>query len=138
MCKKYFVEMVRCGVGEETGPAVVPVNVSVKFNCGGESKWLTNSELAGIPNFYLTNKDIFDKFMKNDFEDDDEIENSFIDEFAGIKLGADYDEIEKELVRKQDNPACKLIGYIIKLTQCDMDDVEPLIKAIEGKYIDEI
>ena len=73
------------------------MNATAKFTKDGVTKWLTNSETTGIPNFYLTDEDIYDSFMEQDFANDDfmaMLEASSIDTFEDIKLSGDYDEIE--------------------------------------------
>ena len=65
------------------------------------------------------------------------METLFISEFDGIKLG-DFSDIEKELENSKDNDAASLIKYIVDLSTCNDKDMDDLIKAGEGKYIDEI
>ena len=102
MMSRVFVECVKCGVadgGMACGPVEGAVNTSVKFTKDGVTKWLTNSEFTGIPNFYLTDEDIFDRLMEQDFDDQeftDLLEASYIEEFEGIALG-EYDELEEAI-----------------------------------------
>ena len=54
---KYFVNEVKHGVsggGIACGPVEGSVNVSLNVSAGDKTFWITNSELTGIPNFYLT------------------------------------------------------------------------------------
>ncbi len=139
---KYFIEEVKCGCsngGMACGPVSGTVNVALKFTKDGVTKWLTNSEYGGIPNFYLTDESIFEKLIEDDLDDDfvDFMSRSFIDEFDGIKLG-EYDEIEESLNENQENPAVDLIEYIVELTRCDDEDVDAYIEAATGKYANEV
>ena len=140
MQSRVFVECVKCGVAD-SGPGVGAVNATVKFTKDGVTKWLTNSEVTGIPNFYLTDEDIYDRLMEQDFANDDfmaMLEASSIDTFEGIKLSGDYDEIEEAMDEADNEAAAALLEYIIEITRCSMDDLDDFIKAGTGKYADEI
>ena len=142
MQSRFFVEGVKCGVanGAVSGPVEGAVNTTVKYTKDGITKWLTNSEVTGIPNFYLTDDDIFDKLMGQDFENEEFmalLESSHIDEFEGIKLG-EYEEIEEAIDEAENISAAALIDYTIDVTRCSMDVLDDFIKAGTGKYAEEI
>ena len=84
---RYYIEDVKCDV-LSGGPEPGIVCTSVKYSNDGDSKWLTNVEVDGLPNFYLTEEEIFDKIMADD--DDEAFQNykdeHFIEEFDGISL----------------------------------------------------
>lgn len=122
---KYFVNEVKCGVsngGMTCGPVEGTVNVSVNVTEGDKTYWVTNSEFTGIPSFYVTQEDIFDKIGDIDDEEFTEyLSNKYIHEFKGISLG-EYDEIFDSIKNNSGNPAVSLIRYIVLLTRCPMDN----------------
>lgn len=137
---KYFINEVKCGVSEggmACGPVEGAVNVSVNVTDGDNTFWLTNSEFTGIPNFYITDEDVFDKFMDVDDEFAEFFGDQFIEEFEGISLG-EYDEIFESISDNKDNPAVALIRYIILLTRCSNEEVDDVIAMAKGKYVDEL
>ncbi len=144
MQNKFFVEYVKCGVtdgGMACGPVEGMVNVTVKYTKDGVAKWLTNSEVTGVPNFYLTDEDIYDRLMDHNLADEEFatlLESSFIDEFEGIKLSGAYDEIEEAIDGTENISAAALLEYIIEVTRCSMEDLDNFIEAGRGKYADEI
>ena len=140
MSKRFFIENARVGVSDGyCGSSTGTVNVVVKYNDGIDTKWLTVSEVFGIPNFFVTNFDIFDKIMKKEWnaEFTNLIECSSVDEFEGIKLG-EYSKIEEELDHSKDNPASALIKYVIELTIRSDEETKQLITSGEGKFADQI
>ena len=116
MQSRILVECVKCGVSEggvACGPVEGAVNSTVKYTRDGETKWLTNSEFTGIPNFYLTDEDVFDRLMDQNLDDEEFValmEASHIEEFEGIKLYDNYDEIE-EAIDKAEDLAATLLYY---------------------------
>lgn len=138
---KYYVNEVKCGVidgGMACGPGSGSVVVSVNVTEGDKSFWLSNTEVTGIPNFYLTDEDIYEKLVNDDDEDFyEKLEEKFIKEFDGIVLG-EYDDIFASIRKNVGNPAVSLIRYIILLTRCSMDEVEDIVAMAKGKYVDDI
>ncbi len=138
---KYYVNEVKCGVGEggvACGPGSGSVVTSVKITDGDKTFWLSNVEVTGIPNFYLTDEDIYEKLVNDDDEDFyEKLEGKFIKEFDGIALG-EYDDIFASIKKNVGNPAASLIRYIILLTRCSMDEVEGIVALAKGKYVDDI
>ena len=65
------------------------------------------------------------------------LNDHLIDEFDGIWLG-EYDEIEESLEENLGNPSANLIKYMLELTRCPADELNTLIEAGTGKYVDEI
>ena len=129
----YYIEDVKCDV-LSGGPDAGIVCTSVKYSNDGVSKWLTNVEVDGLPNFYLTEDDIFDKIMA---DDDDEAfqaykDENFIEEFDGIELG-EYEDIVDSLMENEDDPAAALIKYVIAVTRSDMEITQELIQSGKGK-----
>lgn len=144
MNNRYFIECVKCGISEggmACGHVEDTINTTVRFTKDGVTRWLTNSEITGTPNFYLTEEDIFEKLVSQDFDDEvfaEMMERCFIDEFEGINLKDDYVELEDELADKSEFPAADLITYIIDVTRCSMEELDAFIAAGTNKYADEI
>lgn len=140
---KYYIKEVKYGVsdgGVACGPVGENVNVSVNIIEGNKSYWITNSEVTGIPNFYMTDIDIFDKLMNINSENEEFVEymnEKFIDKFDGILLG-EYEDIFESIAKSSDNSAAKLIRYIVLITRCKEDEVDNLIAMAKEKYVDEI
>lgn len=139
---KYYINEVKCGVsagGMACGPFPGNVIVSVNVTVGSRTFWLTNVEATGIPNFYMTDEDIFDRLKADDFDEDfDEyLGQIFVDSFDGINIG-EYDQILESIEQNRENPASSLIRYIILLTRCPKDHEEDVIEMATGKYIDDL
>ena len=136
--KRYYIEDVKCDV-LSGGPDPGIVCTSVKYTDGSSSKWLTNVEVDGLPNFYLTDDDIFDKVMGDD--DDEEFQKyrdeHFIEEFDGIELG-EYEDIVDSLMENEEDPAASLIKFVIAVTRSDMESTQELIQTGKGKNAEEI
>lgn len=75
----YIIEEVKCGI-TEGGLACGLVD-------GKETKWLNNVEVGDIPNFCLTDKDIFDDLLKDDFDDEEYtkmLDETFVSSFSDV------------------------------------------------------
>ena len=135
---RYYIEDVKCNI-LSGGPDPGIVCTSVKYSDGKAAKWLTNVEVDGLPNFYLTDDDLFDRIMADD--DDEEFDEyrdaHFIEEFDGIGLG-EYEEIVDALTEKEEAPAASLIKYVIAVTRSDMERTQELIRTGKGKNADEL
>ena len=142
--KRYLIEEAKCGItngGMACGPVFGNVAATIKFKEKTKSKWLSMVEVDGIPNYYITDKDIFDDLIKEDFEDEEfteYLQEHFITEFNGLELGMDYTEFFDNVSEDPDNPAISLIRYMIALIRCASEDVEKLVSMAAGNYSDEI
>lgn len=137
--KRFLIEDAKCGVAQ-AGPMMGIVITSVKFNDGESSKWFNLAEVDGIPCFYLTDKDVFDTLIENEWDEkfQEMLDNSYIEEFEGIFVGGEYEEVFDSIYENPDNPAVAFVRYAIALTMCDFKDVKKLVKMAVGKYVDEI
>lgn len=130
----YIIEEIKCGITEggiACGPIDGNIVVSLKFSDGDQTKWLNNVEVAGIPNFYLTDKDIYEELLKEDFDNEEFtrfLDNSFVSNFVEIKLGEYEDIYESFTNANPDN--VKLIRAIIWVTRCDMSELEKVISYL--------
>ena len=144
--KRYFIEEAKCGVtegGVACGPVGGTVITSIKFKEDGkEPQWLNMAVAGGIPNVYLTDRDVYDEMLAENFENEDFYEwlndKCFIREFNGIRLDGDYASAYASFYRHPDNPAVPLIRYFIQLTGCATEDMDRMVRMAEGKYADEL
>lgn len=143
---RYFIEEAKCGT-IECGFSGGQVVVSVKFAEETGSRrspwqWLSLVEYDGIPNVYVTDRDVFDDFMKDDSDNEDFIEYSqdhAIEEFNGLALGAEYGDWLDSVEEDPENPAVQLIRYLLALTWCKSGEPEKeLIEKAKSRYADEL
>ncbi len=133
--KGYRIDRVKCelmnnGIG--CGPGSDLVVAAVQYTRGFETKWLTNVEAAGVPNFYLSDEDIFDKIG-----DEEATEKYYINKFENIALG-DYRDIDESIENNIRDCSNDLIKFVVLITRCNDKKMKKLIKAAEGEYLDEI
>lgn len=133
---------VKCGVTEggiACGPVDGNVVATVKFSDNGNIKYLTEVEVGGIPNFYLTEEDKFEQFLAEDFDDEDwcnYMDEHFIDEFEGIELGCDYDEFEE--INESNDEYSRLVRYIITVIRSDYEEMDTFIETTKGTNVKDI
>lgn len=141
---RYFIETAKCGItngGMACGPVSGNVVVTVQFKDDSKTQWISLVEVGGIPNVYLSDKDIHEDLVAEDFDNEEfnqYMEDHFISEFDGIEFDADYSTTFESIAEDPENPAVPLIRYLITLVRCDMDDVDDLIQMASGKYADEL
>lgn len=123
----------------QAGPGEWPTHVAVKYSCDDETKWITNSVVTGIPNFYLSDDCVIDTLIKDDYGEEfmEEMQSLFIDEFERIRLG-NFDEIKESIEQHKGTQAAGLIKYILELSICDEKETDRLMSVGEGKYVDQI
>lgn len=66
--KRYLIEEVFYGESEggmACGPVEGTFIAAVRYKEDGVEKWLTNAEVTGIPNFYVTEEKIADRMCDN-------------------------------------------------------------------------
>ena len=142
--KRYLIEEAKCGItkgGIACGPMDGNVVVTIKYNDGTGSKWLSLVEVMGIPNSFLFDEDVHDKLVEENLDDDaftNYMHEHEIIEFEGITLNDEYAGILESFVDDPNNPAVPLMRYLVALVRCDMDDVEGIIGMAAGKYADEL
>jgi len=93
-----------------------------------------------ILNVILTDKDIFDRLLKNDSDEDfnEYVNEHEIFDFEGTEFDGDYSTTISSLYENTENPAVPLIRYLLTLTLCSQEETQGLIELATGKYIDEI
>lgn len=70
--KRYFIETAKCEItagGMACGSIPGHVVTSIKYKDDDGSKWLSLVEVEGIPNVFLTDKDIYEDLLKDDYND---------------------------------------------------------------------
>ncbi len=140
--KKYLIEDVKCAIsagGFACGPISGNPIVSIRFKDGDETRWLSLVEVEGIPNCFLTEEDIHEKLISEDFDDEftDYLDQHSVGEFNGITFG-EYTDIYYSISQNSENPAIPLIRYLLTLARCDTADEKKLIEMSKGKYADEL
>ena len=141
--KRFFIEDVKCGVtkgGIACGPVSGNAVTSIKYLDGEHSKWINLVDVSGSLNTFLTDIDIYDKLIEENFEDQEFTEfmhKTFISEFEGIKL-EDFYNVYGYMKEHPDNPANPLLRYLFAVTLCGWDDLDRLIVMGKGKYADEL
>ena len=141
--KRYLIEEAKCGVSEggmACGPVPGTVVASLKVNDGKRVRWLSLAEVDGIPNMIVTDEDIYDTLITDDFSDEfvDFVNDHTVNEFDGIEIDDGYYTTYGCIRENPDNPAGPVMKLLIALVRCDMDETEALIEASTGKYADEI
>ena len=114
--------------------------VVVSLRVMGEGcNWLTLVDDNGTPKFYFSQEDIFALSKKGEVRSWlKNIEKYRIDEFEGLKLG-EYNDVFFSIYNDIENPACKLIRYMIDLIFAkDSKEITDLMHLPMGKSIDEV
>ena len=133
--KGFLIECAKCKIangGVVCGPESSIVVATVKYRFGFETKWLTNIEVGGIPNFYLSDCDIF-----NEYDDEEVLENCFINKFEEISV-SDYSEIDSALNAERLYLGADLIYFLVLITRSGEEKTQELIEAAEGEYLDDV
>ena len=114
------------------------VIVSLKV-MGEGCNWLTLVDDNGTPKFYSSQEDIFALRKKGEVRSWlKEIETCRITEFEGLKLG-EYNDVFFSIYNDIENPACKLIRYMIDLIFAkDGEEITDLMHLPMGRSIDEV
>ena len=141
--KRYLIEEAKCGVtegGMACGPVPGTVVASLKLNDGKRVRWLSLCEVDGIPNMTVTDDDIYDVLITDDFSDTfvDFLNDHTVNEFDGIEIDDGYYTTYSCIQENPDNPAGSVMKLIIALVRFDMDETEALVEASTGRYADEI
>ena len=141
--KEYLIEEAKRAVtkgGPEWEDAPASVVVTVKYKEDAAAQWLNMVEFEGVPNVFLSDRDIFEKLVEEDFEDQafaDYLNAHFIEDFNGITMG-EYAAVFDSISNDPENEAVPLVRYMILLARSSADEAEALIEMSAGKYADEI
>ena len=141
--KRFLIEEAKRAVtkgGLEWEDAPASVVVSVKYKDDAAVQWLNMVEFEGVPNVFLSDRDIFEKLVEEDFEDQAfacYLDTHFIEEFNGIVMG-EYAAVFDAIASDPENEAIPLIRYMILLARNSADEAEAFIEMAAGKYADEI
>ncbi len=142
MNNRMFINCVKVGVtagGMACGPACGKVIVSVEYKRNGAKKWFTIVEVEGVPNSYITEDDIFEKFFEDAYSEEltELLLNSYVKKFCGIDTTS-YEAMQAAIEKNPNGIAESFLDYVVKVTRGNAEETERLIHAGEGKYGDEI
>ncbi len=134
----YLIEEIKCGItdgGFGCGPISGNVVTTIKYKDGNKSSYLSLIEISGIPEFHLSDNDIYDDLIKEEFTDEYQelLDNTYINEFNGIELG-EYSELFNSLSNAKELDA-KLIRLIILITRCELSYLDNLINQYKHTYL---
>lgn len=140
MQRRYYIEQVKYGITKDMGYGGEEKNISIKYICDREPFWLTLNEWQGIPTFYVTQINIFEKLMNHVMYDEvcfrKYLEDSKIDEFDGIDIG-NYEIIINSMKWRPETSSIDLLDYIIDFST-HMDDADEYVRAAVNRYADQI
>ena len=141
--KRYLIEEAKCGItdgGVACGPVSGNVVASIKINDGTVTSWLTLVEVDGIVNLFMTDRDIYEEILQEDFSDEFQayLNSHAIDDVNGLEFSEDYSSAFSSISDDPENPAVPVVRYLIALVRCDMEETEGLIQMATGKYADEL
>ena len=136
--KRFFIEEAKCGITDE-GMACSVV-ATIRFRDDEGIKWLSLVEVEGIPNVYLSDRDLHEKFVSADFDEGfyEYLERFTVSDFNGLSFDGDYATTYSSIAEDPDNPAIPLIRYLFTLVRCETDEVPNLIEMARNKYADEL
>ena len=130
--KRYFIEEIKCGESEggvACGPVSGSFNVSIRYSVDGESMWLSNADVGGIPNFFLTDEDVFQKLCDDDMSEEfnDYMNAHYAGDFEGLDLG-EYWDVFNSFSENPENPAVPLVRLLVTLSRCHREKEAELIR----------
>ena len=138
--KRFYIEDARCGLsrGAQKPPMPFAVCAAVDFReDDGESRLFFLNEFNGMPMFFISEEDFFDKILAEDGEVIGKTGKLILQEFEGIRFGKMKYDFES-LAENEGNPAAALIRYLIALVRSDRDKTAGLIEMAKGRYLDEL
>ncbi len=120
----YFIKNVEYGI--TGGPFDETVIASVEFQVNEETKFLSIVDLNGIFEFYLSDNDIYEKLINEEYED---LEDNIISEYNGISLDSLDDIIDNN------DDSLLLIKYALLVLRLDEEETNELINKTTNKYL---
>ena len=130
---RYFIESVKCGVGEggmACGPVSGPIVAEAKVRTdNGDEFYMSLAEVEGIPNFFKSPRSTYELQVEEEMDDEE------LEEFQSyfVETG-DYAEIFED----PDPEWFQLYRYLIYIVRADWDDCEKFQEETAGKWLDEI
>lgn len=130
----YILRMYHSGEDLDNGCVTVSLRVT-----GAKNKWITLVDDNGSPKFYLSDEEIIALYRNGEIKTWlESIEKYRITEFEGLKLG-EYNDVFFSIYNDIENPACKLIRYMIDLIFAkDGKEISDLFHLYSGKGINEV
>jgi len=120
----YFIKNVKYGI--TGGPFDETVIASVEFQVNEETKFLSIVDLNGLFEFYLSDNDIYDKLINEEYED---LEDNIISEYNGCSLDSSDDIIDNN------DDSFLLIKYALLVLRLDEEETKELINKTTNKYL---
>jgi len=111
--------------GFACGPLIENVAAAVEYVENGKTMYLSVVDIIGLYDFYLSDNDIFDKLINENY--DEEVEKASIRSFKNINL-----EKIDELSNNDDD---LLIIYLMLILRLDKNETKELMKDSIGKYL---
>ena len=136
----YLIKGIRYGItegGMACGPVSGNVVASIEYQNGDKVSFLSMVEVFGMPEFYLSEEDIYENLLEESEDFIDKANSLIINEFNGIKL-EEYEDIMEELKKPYNEEDKALIKLLIAVVRLDYDEADKLIEESVGKYITEI
>ena len=112
---------------------------SVKYRMDGKEGWLHNYVVTGVPNYFITEEDIHEKLLDDDYVDAniDYLNSIMIQDFAGLRL-CDFESMVDCIEDNQNNPAVPFIRFLLRIYNTVWEEIDALIESAVGKYADEV
>lgn len=140
--KRYQVREVKVDEtagGMACGPVPGSIIVGMRIFDGEKEQWLTSSTMGTYCKVLLTDNDVFDTLVEEDFSneefwkhiDDYSVADCELNEFANDNVPAYIDGIPED-------QAALLLAYMVLVTYADENEYESFIDDMEGEYIDEM
>ncbi len=120
----YFIKNVKYGITGGLFDETVIASVELQVN--EENKFLSIVDLNGIFEFYLSDNDIYDNLINEEYED---LEDNIISEYNGISLDSLDDIIENN------DDSLLLIKYALLVLRLDEEETNVLINKTTNKYL---
>jgi len=136
----YLIKGIRYGItegGMACGPVSGNVVASIEYQNGDKVSFLSMVEVFGMPEFYLSEEDIYENLLEESEDFIDKANSLIINEFNGIEL-KEYEDIMEELKKPYNEEDKALIKLLIAVVRLDYDEADKLIEESVGKYITEI
>lgn len=137
---KYLVKNIKCGItegGVACGPIDGNIVATIEYQEKNKVNWLSLVDVFGIPEFYQSDKNIFDELMKESEDFIDEANSLLIKKFNDIDL-EEYEDIIEQLNKSVDEDDKTLIKLLIAVVRLDFEDLDKLIADSIGKYTTDI
>ena len=140
--KRYQVREVKVDEtagGMACGPMPGSIIVGMRIFDGEKEQWLTSSTMDVYCKVLLTDDDVFDIMVEEDFSNEEFWNNLDDYSVADFEVGEfANDDIPSGIEGIPENQAALLLAYMVLVTYADEYEQENLIEDMEGEYIDDM